>query len=186
MYEPDTGYFFWLVSEHGRKLGKPIGSGSTSPYFNITFKGEVCRSHTLAWFYMTGEWPPEGKLVDHEDGNPRNNKWKNLRLATYVENMANRKRRQSTLSGAKGVHKDFISDLWKVMIIHDGIKYEYGPFETIEAAHKVHEQESRRIRKEFHRPTELRVQKAMFNNKDVTQAIEEFIKDKTLIHGIYV
>jgi HNH endonuclease len=185
-YEEDTGNFFWLTSGNGRHLGNPIGYKSLSPYLSITFQGNVLRANRLAWFYMTGEWPSEGMVVDHEDGNPRNNRWKNLRLATSVENAANRRRRQQTLSGAKGVHLDPISKLWNVQIVYNGTKHLFGPFEQVATAHKVHEKESKRIREEFHRPTELRQQKATFSNREVIQAVEEFIKDKVLVGGRYI
>jgi hypothetical protein len=185
-YEPDTGEFYWLVGGHGRRLGKPIGYLSTIPYQTVTYKTIVLRMNRLAWFYMTEEWPPEDMMVDHEDGNTKNNRWKNLRLATDIENAANRRRRQQTLSGAKGVHLDPVSQLWNVQIIYDGVKHMFGPFETVTQAHQVHEKESQRIREEFHRPTLLRQQRATFSSKEVHEAIEDFIKDKKLVGGRYI
>jgi HNH endonuclease len=81
-YDPDTGDFVWLAPDHGRTVGVPIGESSTSMYLVITFNGIKVSSNVLAWYYMTGEWPPHGFVVTRVDGNTRNDKWSNLKLIT--------------------------------------------------------------------------------------------------------
>jgi hypothetical protein len=46
--------------------------------------------YRMIYIYHCGEIPL-GKLIDHVDGNPSNNKITNLRLATYSQNQFNRK-----------------------------------------------------------------------------------------------
>src|ERR1700726_3642325 len=61
----------------------------------------IALPNQLAWFYMTGRW---GRAtIDHRDGNPANNRWKNLRVATPSQNNANRRRPRNNTSGFKGV-----------------------------------------------------------------------------------
>jgi hypothetical protein len=106
-YEPDTGQFLRLLetrSAAGKaKVGNPAGSLSGERYLRIGIDGEVFRAHRLAWFYMTGAWPENG--VDHEDLDPTNNRWSNLRAATQSQNVANTSRRRDNTSGYKGVSK---------------------------------------------------------------------------------
>lgn len=45
----------------------------------------------VIWYYMTGKFPKRGEIIDHMDRNPKNNKWKNLRKVTHLENVRNRK-----------------------------------------------------------------------------------------------
>lgn len=58
---------------------------------------------------MTGEWPVS--QIDHIDGNPKNNKWSNLRLATNTQNSRNSSKPKNNTSGFKGV--SFVSRLNK-------------------------------------------------------------------------
>jgi hypothetical protein len=51
---------------------------------------------------MTGEWPKN--LVDHKPpGVKSDNRWENLREATYTQNACSRKTQKDTKSGLKGV-----------------------------------------------------------------------------------
>jgi hypothetical protein len=54
--------------------------------------------HRIIWALMTGEWPKE---IDHINGNGWDNRWKNLRNGTHVENLQNRT--EFNKSGFRGV-----------------------------------------------------------------------------------
>src|SRR5690348_8900862 len=87
-YDPETGKFFWLVRARRRsRIGDEAGSDHGQGYIEIGIEGRRYLAHRLAWFYMTGEWPPE--MVDHKDLCRSNNRWANLRLATHGQNVQN-------------------------------------------------------------------------------------------------
>jgi hypothetical protein len=47
-------------------------------------------AHRLAFLYMDGALPPADKCVDHINGNPKDNRWDNLRIVTQFVNQQNR------------------------------------------------------------------------------------------------
>lgn len=106
---------------HGDKHST-AGTVSFSPnteYLNIRINGLTYPAHRLAWFYMTGSWPTH--VVDHKDGNGLNNRWENLRAATYAENRRNSLQRKPTASGLKGLRINKIRG-YRVMLSFEGKK----------------------------------------------------------------
>lgn len=61
-----------------------IGS-NRNDYRRVNIKGSILSIHRLVWETFVGEIP-EGKIIDHIDGDKSNNKLENLRLATISEN----------------------------------------------------------------------------------------------------
>jgi len=70
-------------------------------YLIIKIYGVAYRAGRLAWLYMNGQWPEN--IIDHEDGDGTNNKYKNLRDVTLHENCKNRRKRVDNKSGVCGV-----------------------------------------------------------------------------------
>jgi hypothetical protein len=90
------------------------------------------RAARLAWLYMTGEWPPID--VDHENNDPSDDRWKNLRLATELENARNKDVRNDSVTGIKGVQYRKLSGQYVARITVDGIRIYLGSFTTKERA----------------------------------------------------
>ena len=101
-YNPATGVFTWRVrTAYRTKIGDIAGSSDRLGYKRIAIDGNSYMAHRLAFLMMTGDWPDE--FVDHADGNPANNSWGNLRLASRLENASNQRVRKNNTSGFKGV-----------------------------------------------------------------------------------
>jgi hypothetical protein len=128
-YYPQTGIWVWRV---GRRAGREAGCKLDSGYVLIRIDGRLYRANRLAWLYMTGEWPPED--IDHEDRNPANGSFFNLRPATRGENIANAKRARNNTPGYKGVGWDHRVGKWRAKIVVDGRQIYLGWFDTVEAA----------------------------------------------------
>lgn len=89
-YDPETGLFFDKKTGKLKQLKKAHKSTRNGPRLEFKLGGTRIRvfAHKAAWFLHYGIWPP---LLDHRDGDPLNNKIKNLREATKFQNEWNRK-----------------------------------------------------------------------------------------------
>lgn len=92
---------------------------------------------------MTG-CDPSGE-IDHRDRNRKNNKWKNLRVATVSQN------RENTASAGKlprGVAQHRNSRFYG-QITKAGTSYYLGAFDTAGEAHEAYKEASLRLHGEF-------------------------------------
>ena len=78
---------------------------------------------------------PENKpVVDHIDGNPKNNHLSNLRFATISENLKNRKVSTRNTSNVTGVHFETKSKRWRVTIMINYKRIHINCFDNFEDA----------------------------------------------------
>ena len=85
---------------------------------------------------MFSEAERMGKVVDHIDRNPRNNRRKNLRLATPAQNCQNRSSGKNNVSGVPGVFWVESKKTWVVRIRRKHL----GSFSSLDEAIKVRKQ----------------------------------------------
>lgn len=124
-----------------RKIARPLSpEGSIVGTVNgpegrltVTVDGRAYLVHRLIFLMHHGYLP---KLIDHIDGNPRNNRIENLREATHGQNIQNsRKHRDARTSRFKGVHYDPKRGTWRAQCKVNGRQVTLGRFESeIEAA----------------------------------------------------
>jgi hypothetical protein len=149
-YDPNTGKFRWRArKKSNQRFGRIAGCRVRSATWSICIEGRHYSAHQLAWLYMKGEWGRP--LIDHRDGNPLNNQWRNLRLSTYSDNAANRGRMRSNRSGFKGVVFERRTGRWRALISKQGRRYSIGRYATAEAAHQAYVIKARELFGEFAR-----------------------------------
>lgn len=122
-YDPETGTFTNACSRKKVRVGQSAGC-VTGGRLVITIDYRKYDAGPLAWFYMKGEWPDD--QVDHEDRNPLNNRWLNLRPATNKQNQENRSIDARNKSGVKGVHWHLLRSKWCAQIRHNGSTLHLG------------------------------------------------------------
>lgn len=71
----------------------------------------------------------EGDITDHINGNPSDNRRKNLRIVTHNENMWNRKASSASIIPVKGVYID--KSKWRAEITYNNKKVRLGSFDDI-------------------------------------------------------
>lgn len=116
-YTPETGIFTWKARPSNRvRVGDIAGHlEKKDGYIMLGIGGVLYRAHRLAWLYMTGDFPPKEKDIDHKNGLRADNRWANIRLAERYENLRNMRSRGGT-SEHKGVSFDRSRGLWKAQI----------------------------------------------------------------------
>jgi hypothetical protein len=145
-YNPCTGIFTWLRQNRNTKVGQIAGGNGHAAGFFIKIDYIRYHAHRLAWFYMMGQWP--SLYIDHVNGNPRDNRWTNLRLATWEQNRFNA-RRTGRWTNLKGVHKH--GKKWQAAIRASHRYYYLGCFDTPEEAHAAYASKARKEHGDFMR-----------------------------------
>jgi hypothetical protein len=143
-YNPETGVFTYINGSKKKKPGREAGNIKTQGYREIHVNGGNYYAHRLAFLYMTGSFPEE--LVDHINGVRADNRWCNLRPATYSENNRNARLRKDNTSGVKGVCWDRVSKKWFAYISLNKKRHGLGQFETLDEAAAVVAE----VRKQLH------------------------------------
>lgn len=149
-YDPITGRFHWLqrVSQRS-KAGDEAGYDTVFGYRGFRIKGKQYRAHRLAWLLAHGELP--SSEIDHINGDRKDNRLCNLRLATRQQQQFNRKTPKNNTSGAKGVCWDRIAKKWRALITRNGRNHFLGHFVQIEDAKAAYENAAARLFGEFKR-----------------------------------
>jgi len=87
---------------------------------------------------LSGQEVPDGKEVDHKDGNRLNCLDDNLRICTRPENQQNRSKLSNNTSGHKGVSWSKSNKKWQAQITVSGKRIHLGYFDTKEDAARAY------------------------------------------------
>jgi hypothetical protein len=145
-YDLSTG-ILTRVRRQGRRgqIGRVGYLSSDSRYLEICIDKKAIKLHRLIFFYMTGRWPV---TVDHINGDGLDNRWLNLREATYSQNNVNCGPRRD---GLKGAHFSKREGCWRSSISYSGKRYHLGRFATEQDAHAAYAQKARELHGVFAR-----------------------------------
>ena len=148
-YEPDTGRFFWLIDRPRKtKAGDEAGHKNKKGYIEIRYNHKTLNAHRIAWYLQTGE-DPKGMTIDHINGNRADNRFENLRIATYKENSRNRKKIDNKTSKYKGVYWYKRYHKWKATIGYEGRAIHLGYFHDEYEAHLAYCKAALELQGEF-------------------------------------
>ena len=105
-------------------------------------------AHRLIWIMLLGSIP-EGMQIDHIDGNPANNRLKNLRLATNRENSLNSRRKTGKRLGKylRGTYPSLSK--WAAGMTVHGKRVYLGTFNTELESHEAYLKAYRAVAGEF-------------------------------------
>jgi hypothetical protein len=129
-YDPETGLFA-AVNPEATAFWQDHG------YMRAMIDGKKYYAHRLAWLFVTGEWPLH--VVDHEDLDGLNNRWRNIRNATRSDNQANRSITTGSKTGIKGVSLCRSTGRYRADIQVRGKRINLGRSDTIEGAKALYD-----------------------------------------------
>lgn len=93
----------------------------------------------------------KGRIVDHINLNSLDNQEKNLRWATYSQNLHNMKRRKNNTSGYKGVSYNKGKKRWRARIHIDGVEIVLGLFGNVKDAARAYDRTAKKLMGKFAR-----------------------------------
>lgn len=111
-YNKCTGDLTWKEGCGSRYSGKVAGyvHEPRGGHLKIKHKNKRYFCHILCWIIHTGKFP-EGQ-IDHINGNPSDNSWKNLRCVTASINLRNAPRKRKNHIPYAGVRR--VKSRWNV------------------------------------------------------------------------
>lgn len=139
-YDPETGIFIWKTRPdkaaqiNTRLAGKQAGATNSRGYIVIGINKVNYAAHRLAWLMVTGEWP--GPIVDHRNGDTKDNRFLNLREATPTQSNFNQK--TYARSGLKGAFYHKRDRRWVSSICINGKRKNLGYFDSAVEAHAAY------------------------------------------------
>lgn len=137
-YEQDTGDVCWRINGQSAVQFNAEGRGS------ITLFGKKYVATHVIWCCKYGRMP--AGLIDHINGNPRDNRLENLRDVDHQGNRENlRAAMSNNKSGYLGVDFHKKEGRWRATIKHDGKKRHIGYFDDAETAYKAYVEKKREV-----------------------------------------
>jgi hypothetical protein len=130
-YDPETG-IFQKIRRNGA-LGAVVTGNATEDYLTLTVDYVDLRANRVAWAMAHGKWP-DG-VIDHRNGNRKDNRISNLRDVTNAINAQNRVRQnlRRVIDLPMGVYPAG-SGKFEARICIGGKKTHLGRFTTPEEA----------------------------------------------------
>lgn len=136
-YDPETGILTWAVDRSNKvKAGMEAGCVGGKGYLVLGCNGKTYQTSNIIWLWWYGEWPKN--QVDHIDRSKMNNRIKNLRDLTSLENMQNHahSRSDSTI-GVRGVSRNKSGFVARLMVA--GVRRNLGTYSTVVEAEQAYE-----------------------------------------------
>lgn len=130
LYYPETGKFYWRLSQGSKKAYTEAGCENRG-YVMIKIDRIKYAAHRLAFLYIEGVFPEHD--VDHKFGIKNDNRWSELRKATRSQNAANSGKRPANILGVKNVTQ--LKDTKKYQVIVQNKSY--GCYADLELADLV-------------------------------------------------
>ena len=147
-YNPDTGVFTWKNTVSNRAvIGSVAGNKDNHGYICIKINRKPYQLHRLAYLYMTGNFPEN--LIDHINHIKDDNRWTNLRDATYSQNMSNIVKYKTNTSGYKGVGWSKTAKKWRAQISYMHKDIYIGSYNTPQEASEAYKKKAIELFGEF-------------------------------------
>lgn len=138
IYDRDAGTLAWRnpPKQHPFLKGKILSKIDATGCITVGIKGKLYKVHRLIWFIENNTWP---KMIDHINGDRKDNRIINLRGVESRTNQQNQHRHRAGKLVGASFHK--IAGRWRATIKIEGKAKHLGHFDTEFAAHQRYLQE---------------------------------------------
>jgi hypothetical protein len=118
LFDYKEGVLYWKPKILSRnrpsvKAGKKVGADNGNGYEKVRIEKKSYYIHQLVYLMQYGYIP---SMIDHIDGNRKNNSIVNLREVNSYQNICNQKIREDNTSGFKGVHFNKQKKKWQAKL----------------------------------------------------------------------
>lgn len=115
LFDYRDGKLFWKEDRaRGKvKAGSEAGCLTTKGYKRLMIGYKEYPTHKVIYLWHHGEYP---EVIDHINNDPLDNKIENLRKATYLTNMYNKRKGKNNKSGCKNVSWNSKTKVWQIHI----------------------------------------------------------------------
>ena len=127
-----------ILDEVGRKIlgDRSVGVFAQNGYPRVSVNNKSVPLYRYLWEERYGEAPA---LIDHINGNPKDNRFSNLRAGNYKLNAFNQRRKRKTSDqslpyGVCHLGPRYKSKPYRATIKHNGVSKSLGSFKTPEEA----------------------------------------------------
>jgi len=138
----DISAVFYYDEDMGALFRRDTGQLARTPhhqgYWQVSFDCRTHMEHRLIWVLVNGDIPKD-LTIDHKNGDKRDNRISNLRLATREQQLRNIPRHRDNKTGFKGVMRTSAKSPSYVSTIYYNKKNHYlGRYKTPEEAHEAY------------------------------------------------
>lgn len=134
LFEYKDGELLSKVNRGRVKKGQIVGCVNGKGYKQTLYKGKIYTIHRLVFLMQYGYLP---KMIDHINGNRKDNRIENLRIADENQNSWNMSISSKNTSGIKGVSWNKQRGLWIAQLAINSKPLYFGGYKDLELAELV-------------------------------------------------
>ena len=147
------GNLRWISTRaNNAKAGSIAGNVRPDGYVKVRYNGKNYLAHRIVWVLHNGDIP-EGKIIDHINRNPSDNRIENLRLTDPAGNLENMTHRNKGCQ--RGVSFNKKLNKFLVRFQKNGKAYYGGRFDSLNDAHKAADELGRILFGDFYKEIEI-------------------------------
>jgi hypothetical protein len=139
----------WNIKNAGNLVGNLTPQGALQVKFRYNHRQYYSTVHRVLWTLKHGKWPGRSYHIDHKNHFRTDNRIEELRLATPLQNMRNKRKYKQNTSGFKGAYYIKRDRIWAGKIGVKGKLIHLGTFKSAREAALAYDKAATQIFGDF-------------------------------------